>query len=255
MNTFTSLYTIIYKEVRRFLRIWPQTLLPPAITTSLYFLIFGRLIGDRIGTINGVTYMEYIIPGVILMSVISHSYANVASSFYSTKFQRHVEELLVAPVPNWVILVGYISGGILRGLLVGGVVTLISLMFITEIQVHNLFIILLTAILTATLFALAGFINAMLAESFDDISLIPNFILTPLNYLGGVFYSVSMLPEIWQKISLANPVLYMINSFRYGFIGVSDISVELALGRIISFVIFLTLISLWMLDRGQGIRQ
>ncbi|MCK5898450.1 MAG: ABC transporter permease [Methylococcales bacterium] len=255
MSTSTTLYTIVYKEVHRFLRIWPQTLLPPAITTSLYFLIFGRLIGDRIGTINGVSYMEYIIPGVILMSVISHSYANVSSSFYSTKFQRHVEELLVAPVPNWVILVGYLSGGILRGLLVGGVVTLISLMFVDKVEIHSLFIILLTACLTATLFALAGFINAMLAESFDHISLIPNFILTPLNYLGGVFYSVSMLPEIWQKISLANPILYMVNSFRYGFIGVSDITVELALARIIGFIIFLISLSLWMLSKGIGIRN
>ena len=255
MNTFITLLTIIHKEVHRFIRIWPQTLLPPAITTSLYFLIFGRLIGDRIGTINGVSYMEYIIPGVILMSVISHSYANVASSFYSTKFQRHIEELLVAPVPNWVMLVGYLSGGILRGLLVGAVVTCISLFFVEEVKIHSLFIILLTACLTATLFALAGFINAMLAESFDHISLVPNFILTPLNYLGGVFYSVSMLPEIWQKISLANPILYMINSFRYGFIGVSDITVELALARTIGFIIFLALVSLWMLNKGIGIKS
>ncbi len=254
MSTLIALYTIVHKEIRRFLRIWPQTLLPPAITTSLYFLIFGRLIGDRVGTINGVSYMDYIVPGIILMSVISHAYSNVASSFYSTKFQHHIEEILVSPVPNWVVLVGYLSGGILRGLMVGGVVALISLFF-TQIQIHDLTIILVTAFFTATLFALAGFINAIFANSFDDIALIPNFILTPLNYLGGVFYSVSMLPEVWQHISRANPVLYMINSFRYGFLGISDIAVELALGRIFGFIILLTLICLSLLEKGVGIRN
>ncbi len=254
MNTLIALYTITHKEIRRFLRIWPQTLLPPAITTSLYFLIFGRLIGDRVGAINGVSYMDYIVPGIILMSVISHAYSNVAASFYSTKFQHHIEEILVSPVPNWVILVGYLSGGILRGLMVGGVVALISLFF-TQIQIYDLTIILVTAFFTATLFALAGFINAVFANSFDDIALIPNFILTPLNYLGGVFYSVSMLPEIWQHISRANPVLYMINSFRYGFLGISDIAVELALGRIFGFIILLTLICLSLLEKGIGIRD
>ena len=199
MNVLIPLRTIIVKEIVRFVRIWPQTLLPPAITTSLYFLIFGKLIGSRLGVIEGASYMDYIVPGIILMSVISHSYANVVSSFYSTKFQRNIEELLVAPVPNWVILAGYISGGVIRGLLVGIVVTLISLFF-TEIAVQNIFITLSIALLTAILFALAGFINAILAESFDDISIIPNFVLTPLSYLGGVFYSVGMLPDIWQTI-------------------------------------------------------
>ena len=254
MSTLIALYTIVHKEIRRFLRIWPQTLLPPAITTSLYFLIFGRLIGDRVGAINGVSYMDYIVPGIILMSVISHAYSNVAASFYSTKFQHHIEEILVSPVPNWVVLVGYLSGGILRGLMVGGVVALISLLF-TQIQIYDLTIILITAFFTATLFALAGFINAIFANSFDDIALIPNFILTPLNYLGGVFYSVSMLPEVWQHISRANPVLYMINSFRYGFLGISDIAVELALGRIFGFIVLLTLICLSLLEKGVGIRD
>jgi ABC-2 type transport system permease protein len=187
MNYFIAFRTLATKEVFRFIRIWPQTLLPPAITTALYFLIFGKLIGDRIGTIHGATYMDYIVPGVILMSVISNSYSNVVSSFYSTKFQRNIEELLVAPVPNWVILGGYVSGGIVRGLLVGIVVALISLLF-TDIAVNNSLIAFTVAVLTATLFSLAGFINAVLAESFDDISIIPNFVLTPLSYLGGVFY-------------------------------------------------------------------
>lgn len=254
MSNSIALRTIVFKEIRRFTRIWPQTLLPPAITTSLYFMIFGRLIGERVGTINGVSYMDYIVPGIILMSVISHSYANVVSSFYSTKFQNHIEELLVAPVSNWVILLGYISGGVARGLLVGGVVTLISLCF-TNLTVQHLGITIAVYLLTATLFALAGFINAVFADSFDAISIVPNFILTPLSYLGGVFYSVSMLPGIWQDISLANPILYMINAFRYGLIGVTDIKIEIAFAITGGFIIVLTFLCLVLLHKGVGIKN
>ena len=254
MNVGIAFRTIVKKEIYRFIRIWPQTLLPPAITTTLYFLIFGKLIGDRIGTIHGASYMDYIVPGIILMSVISHSYANVVSSFYSTKFQRNIEELLVAPVPNCVILSGYITGGIVRGLLVGMVVTLISLLF-DDFAVHNLPIALLTAVLTATLFSLAGFINAILAESFDDISIIPNFVLTPLSYLGGVFYSVDMLPTVWQNISMGNPILYMVNEFRYGLIGVSDIDIQLTFIITSGFIVTLTAFSLYLLHKGIGIKN
>jgi len=254
MNNSIAFRTIVSKEIRRFTRIWPQTLLPPAITTSLYFMIFGRLIGERVGSINGVSYMDYIVPGIILMSVISHSYANVVSSFYSTKFQRQIEELLVAPVPNWVILSGYVCGGIARGLLVGMVVTGISLLF-TDIKVNNLGVTIAVYILTATLFSLAGFINAVFADSFDDISIIPNFVLTPLSYLGGVFYSVSMLPDVWQTISLANPILYMINAFRYGLIGVTDVDVQIAFAITGGFITFLTLLSLFLLHKGIGIKN
>lgn len=254
MNNSIAFRTLLFKEIRRFTRIWPQTLLPPAITTSLYFLIFGKLIGDRIGTINGVSYMDYIVPGVILMSVISHSYANVVSSFYSTKFQRHIEELLVAPVPNWIILAGYIGGGVTRGMLVGCVVAAISMIF-TEISVINWWVTVSMFGLTAILFSLAGFINAIFADSFDDISIIPNFVLTPLSYLGGVFYSVSMLPEIWQKIALFNPILYMIDTFRYGLIGVSDINVMSALIIVISFIVLLAIFCLFLLARGVGIKS
>lgn len=253
MNSSIAFRTILIKEIYRFIRIWPQTLLPPAITTALYFLIFGKLIGDRIGSINGASYMEYIVPGIILMSVISHSYANVVSSFYSTKFQHNIEELLVAPVPNWVILAGYVGGGIARGLLVGLVVTAISLLF-SDITVKNMPITISVYVLTATLFALAGFINAVFADSFDDISIIPNFILTPLSYLGGVFYSVSMLPDVWQTISLANPILYMINAFRYGLIGVSDVDIQLAFLITGGFILFLTFFSLFLLHKGVGIK-
>lgn len=254
MNHAIALRTIVKKEVQRFLRIWPQTLLPPAITTALYFLIFGKLIGDRIGTVGGASYMDYIVPGVILMSVISHSYANVVSSFYSTKFQRNIEELLVSPVPNWVILFGYASGGIIRGLLVGLVVALISRVF-ADIAINNIAVTLSIAVLTATVFSLAGFINAVFADSFDDISIIPNFILTPLSYLGGVFYSVDMLPDIWQTVSLGNPILYMINAFRYGLIGVTDVDVTIAFVMTGGFSIILILFSLFLLHKGVGIKN
>jgi len=254
MNNSIALYTILFKEIRRFMRIWPQTLLPPAITTALYFLIFGKLMGERIGSIQGVSYIDYITPGIILMAVISHSYSNVVSSFYSTKFQRHIEELLVSPVPNWIILTGYIGGGVTRGILVGCVVTFISMAF-TDLQVHQVVLSLGVVVLTALLFSLAGFINAIFADSFDDISIIPNFVLTPLSYLGGVFYSVSMLPEIWQKIALANPILYMINAFRYSLIGISDVDVFIALGMAVGFVVLLFLFCLWLLHKGIGIKS
>jgi ABC-2 type transport system permease protein len=254
MNYSIAFRTIVVKEIYRFIRIWPQTLLPPAITTALYFLIFGKLIGDRIGTIHGASYMDYIVPGIILMSVISHSYSNVVSSFYSTKFQRNIEELLVAPVPNWVILAGYVGGGIFRGICVGIVVALISLIF-ADIIVKDPLIAVSVVVMTSTLFALAGFINAVLAESFDDISIIPNFVLTPLSYLGGVFYSVEMLPGIWQDISKGNPILYMINAFRYGMIGVTDIDINVALLMTTGFIIVLTVFSLYLLHKGTGIKN
>jgi len=254
MNYSVAFRTILYKEIRRFTRIWPQTLLPPAITTALYFLIFGKLIGERIGSVHGVSYMDYIVPGVILMSVISHAYSNVVSSFYSTKFQHHIEELLVAPVPNWVILVGYVCGGIARGVLVGAVVTGICMLF-SHVSVANGWISISVLVLTATLFALAGFINAVFADSFDDISIIPNFVLTPLSYLGGVFYSLAMLPPIWQTIALGNPILYMINAFRYGLIGVSDVDIVLAFEMIAGFILFLSLFSLLLMHKGVGIKN
>lgn len=254
MSNFIAFKTILFKEVRRFMRIWPQTILPPAITTTLYFLIFGKLMGDRIGSVNGVSYMEYLVPGVILMSVITHSYGNVVSSFYSTKFQHHIEELLVAPVFNSVILAGYIGGGIVRGIVVGSVVTAISMLF-APIAFQHIGIAIAVLLLTACLFSLAGFLNAVFADSFDDISLIPNFILTPLSYLGGVFYSISMLPEIWQKISLANPIVYLINAFRFGLIGVTDVDIYVAFAMAIGFIAFLFSLSWYCLYKGVGIKN
>jgi len=254
MKYSVAFSTILTKEIRRFTRIWPQTLLPPAVTTALYFLIFGKLIGDRIGTVHGVSYMDYIVPGVILMSVISHSYSNVVSSFYSTKFQHHIEELLVAPVPNWVILTGYVCGGIARGVMVGAVVAVISTLF-TQVKVTHWGVALAVLFLTATLFALAGFINAVFADSFDDISIIPNFVLTPLSYLGGVFYSLAMLPPIWQLIAQGNPILYIINAFRFGLIGVTDVDIVLAFEMTGGFILFLGFLSLWLLHKGVGIKN
>jgi len=251
---WTAFKAILIKEILRFARIWVQTVLPPAITMALYFIIFGTLIGERIGTMDGFRYIDFIVPGLILMSVISHSYANVVSSFYSSKFQRHIEELLIAPVPNWIILAGYVAGGVARGVIVGIVVTGVSLFF-SDLQIYSYIVTLLVFFLTSVLFATAGFINAVFANSFDDISIIPTFILVPLTYLGGVFYSIHMLPDFWQSVSLVNPVLYMINAFRYGILGVSDIHLGFALGLIMIFILALAAFALWLLKRGVGIKS
>jgi ABC-2 type transport system permease protein len=256
MNTrekLVALKAIAIKEVLRFSRIWIQTVLPPVITTALYFIIFGNLIGPRIGEMDGFGYMEFIIPGLIMMAVITNSYANVVSSFYGSKFQRHIEEMLVSPVPNYIILIGYISGGVARGLTVGVAVTIVSLIF-HPLNIHSLWVMLSMIILTAILFSLAGLINGVYAKSFDDISIVPTFILTPLTYLGGVFYSISMLPEFWQHLSLANPILYMVNAFRYGFLGTSDISLTTSYAISIAFIVVLYLFSLHLLKKGHGIR-
>jgi ABC-2 type transport system permease protein len=249
-----ALYTIVRREIRRFTRIWAQTLLPPAITMSLYFIIFGTLIGSRIGEMGGFSYMEFIVPGLIMMSVITNSYSNVVSSFYSAKFQRNVEEMLVSPMPNWVILVGYIMGGMARGIIVGFIVTMLSLFF-TDLQVHSLSVVIGVTLLTSILFATGGFINAMLANSFDDVSIVPTFILTPLTYLGGVFYSISLLSDFWQGVSQLNPILYMVSTFRYGILGSSDINIYLSIGVILVFVVSLFCIALNMLSKGKGIRS
>lgn len=246
--------TILLKEYLRFIRIWMQTVLPPAITTALYFVIFGQLIGSQLRDIEGFSYMDYIVPGLILMAVITNSYANVVSSFYSAKFQKSVEELLVSPLPNYLILTGYMAGGVMRGVMVGSVVALVSTFF-TQLHVQHVLITLLVLLLTAILFAIAGFINAVHAKSFDDISIVPTFVLTPLTYLGGIFYSIDMLPTFWQKVSLINPILYMINSFRYGILGITDTDVSTALIIIIGFIVVLYLYALRLLNKGIGIKQ
>lgn len=251
---FIAFLTIIRKEITRFMRIWQQTLIPPVITTTLYFIIFGNLIGPRIGQMQGYDYIDFIVPGLILMAVITNSYGNVASSFYSAKFSKSVEELQVSPTPNWVILSGYVCGGVLRGVIVGILVTLISIYF-SGLSLHNFFIIVSVVILTAILFALAGFLNALFAKSFDDISIVPTFVLTPMTYLGGVFYSITLLPEFWQKVSFANPILYMINTFRLGFLGITDINPWLSYAIILSFITVLGFINLRLLKVGFGLRS
>ena len=251
---WVAFQTIVTKEIRRFMRIWQQTLLPPAITMSLYFIIFGNLIGSRIGEMGGVDYMAYIVPGLIMMSVITNAYGNVSSSFFSNKFQRSVEEMITQIVHPQTILIGYTSGGVARGVAVGVIVTLLSLYF-TDLQVHNVGVMVAVILLSAILFSIGGFINAVFATKFDDIAIIPTFVITPLTYLGGVFYSISLLPEFWQDVSKLNPILYMVNTFRYGVLGVSDISIVFAFSMLIFFILLLGGYSLWLLNRGTGMRQ
>lgn len=253
-NYSVALKSILTKETNRFLRIWLQTLVPPAITMALYFVIFGSLIGSRIGEMGGFSYMEFIVPGLIMMAVITNSYANVASSFFSAKFQRNVEELLVAPVPNYIIVLGYVGGGMARGILVGLIVTLLSLFFVS-IQIHNIAVIIITVILTSMLFSLGGLINAVHAKSFDDISIVPTFVLTPLTYLGGVFYSLTLLPGFWQHVAALNPVVYMVNAFRYGFLGITDVNLWLALAVVLGFIAALFSYALYLINRGIGLRS
>ncbi len=245
--------SLLIKEITRYSRIWVQTLVPPAITMTLYFVIFGNLIGSRIGEMGGFSYMAYIVPGLIMMSVITNSYSNVASSFFSTKMQRNIEELMVAPVPNYIIIAGYVGGGVSRGLAVGFIVSMVS-MFFVDLHIAHLSVIIATVLLTSILFALGGLINAVYAKTFDDISIIPTFILTPLTYLGGVFYSLSLLPEFWQGVSKLNPIVYMVNAFRYGFLGVSDVSIVTSFSVLIAFIVALYSVAWYLISRGIGLR-
>ncbi|MDH5324028.1 MAG: ABC transporter permease [Gammaproteobacteria bacterium] len=249
----TAFSTIVLKEVRRFLRIWIQTVLPAAMTTVLYFVIFGNLIGERIGAMSGVAYIDYIVPGLILMSVLTNSYANVVSSFFGARFHRNIEEMLVSPVPNYIILAGFVCGGVARGMTVGLAVTLVAVFF-TNIQIHNILVVVSMVLLTSILFSLGGFINAIYARNFDDISIVPTFVLTPLTYLGGVFYSIDLLPEFWRTASLFNPILYMVNAFRYGFLGISDMGLVYSYGITLFFILLLTVFCLRLMDKGRGIR-
>jgi ABC-2 type transport system permease protein len=249
-----GLKTIVTKEVLRVLRIWVQTIVPPAITMTLYFIIFGNLIGRRIGTMDGFDYMQFIAPGLIMMSVITNSYGNVVSSFFGAKFGRHIEEMLVSPMSNATIILGHVAGGVLRGLLVGAMVTAIALAF-TNLHVEHPLITISMVLLSSIVFALAGFINAVFARKFDDISIVPTFVLTPLTYLGDVFYSISLLPDFWQQVSRANPILYMVNAFRYGILGVSDIGIGYAYAIVGLFVVGLFTACLLLLNNGVGIRE
>ena len=253
-HKYIAFETIVIKEVRRFSRIWLQTLVPPAITIGLYFVIFGNLIGRRVGEMGGFQYMDFIVPGLIMMAVIQNSYSNVVSSFFSHKFQRSVEELLVSPVPNYVILTGFVVGGMSRGLAVGAIVTCMALFF-TDLSIQYPLLTITVVLLTSMVFSLAGFINALFANSFDDISIIPSFILTPMIYLGGVFYSVQLLPPFWQAVSGINPIFYMVNTFRYGILGVSDVNVTWAFIILSLFAVGLYIGCILLLRRGTGLRS
>ena len=254
VEQYVAFMTIFRKEVKRYLRIWTQTLLPSAITMSLYFVIFGSLIGSRIGDMGGFSYMQFVVPGLIMMAIVTNSYANVVSSFFGSKFNKSVEELLVSPTPNYIILLGYVVGGISRGILVAVVVTVLSLFF-TRLHIHNYFVVVAIVLMTSTLFALAGFINAVFANNFDDISIIPTFVLTPLIYLGGVFYSMDLLSDFWAGVSRLNPLVYVVNAFRYGVLGVSDVSLPLAFGMIGMFTVLAFAYSMHLLNSGTRLRE
>jgi len=252
-RNWISFTSIARKEMVRIFRIWVQTLVPPVVTITLYFIIFGGFIGSQLGGISGYDYMAFIAPGLIMMSIITNSYTNTVSSFFSTKFQRNIEELLVSPTPDWVMVLGYISGGMTRGICVGLLVSLVSLFFV-RLPLFNIPFIVFFALLTSFVFSLAGMINGIFAKKFDDISIIPTFVITPLTYLGGVFYSISLLPDFWQNLSRANPVVYMIGGFRYGFLGISDINVWVGLGMLVLFSVALFLFTLYLLKKGVGVR-
>ena len=251
---WVGLKTLVRKEVIRVARIWVQTIVPPAITMTLYFIIFGNLIGKRIGVMGGFDYMQFIAPGLIMMSVITNSYGNVVSSFFGAKYGKHIEEMLVSPMSNATIIIGHVAGGVIRGLMVGALVTMIALGF-TRLTIEHPLVTFSMVVLASIVFALLGFVNAVFAKKFDDISIIPTFVLTPLTYLGGVFYSITLLPEFWQKVSLGNPILYMVNAFRYGILGVSDIQIGYAYLIVVIFVIGLFALNLTLLNRGVGIRE
>lgn len=249
-----AFFTLVKKEIRRFLRIWLQTIFPPLITLSLYFLIFGNLIGARIGSMEGVSYIEFIVPGLVMMSIINNSFANVVASFFSVRFHGAIDEMLVAPIPNWIILSGFVAGGLIRGLVAGVLAMLIS-MFFTKINLSNLFLMFLVAFLAANLFSLAGFINGLFANSFDDISVFPTFVLTPLIYLGGVFYSVNILPEFWQKVSYINPIFYIIDAFRQAILGIGSTSLTISLLVLGLFNIFLFTLALYLMSLPNKLRR
>ena len=250
----TGFRTIVIREYGRIMRIWGQTLIPSAVTSTLYFVIFGSLIGRRVGAMGGYDYRAYLAPGLIMMSVITNSYGNVVSSFFGAKFGKHIEELLVSPLPNWIIVAGYVCGGLMRGMLVGLVVTIVSLLF-THLHIHHFGVIIAAALLTSAIFALGGFINAVFAKNFDQVNWIPAFVLTPLTYFGGVFYSVDLLPAWAQKVSMVNPILHMVNAFRYGFLGTSDVSVGGAFAIMSVCVVGLYTWAVLLMNRGTGIRD
>ncbi|MDZ4226169.1 MAG: ABC transporter permease [Patescibacteria group bacterium] len=250
---FIAYYTVARKDVTRMIRLWKQTFLPSVVTTVLYFIVFGTFIGSQLEPIHGVSYMLFIVPGLVMMQIITNAYSNTSTALFMAKFQRNLEEMMVSPMPDWIIVAGYVTAGIVRGCIIG-ILVLITALFFTHLTVYSAAIIVAAFVLTCVLFSLGGFLNAMFADTFDSISIVPTFVLTPLTFLGGVFYSVELFPEFWQNVSYLNPILYMVNAFRYGFLGESDVNVTLAFGIIITLIIvFLTLI-LWLFKKGTGVK-
>ena len=245
-------YTMMRKEFMRILRIWVQTLLPSVITTSLYFIVFGKFIGSQLAPIHGYSYIQFIVPGLIMMTIITNSYTNTVSTFYFAKFMRNIDEILDSPMPDWVVIVGFVSGGVLRGMIVGVLVLLTSLFF-THLSIYSAGILIVAAILTSTLFSLAGLINAVFAKGFEAVNIVPIFVLTPLTYLGGVFYSIDQFAPVWKTLSLFNPILYMVNAFRYGFIGVSDVPIATSFAVLIGFSLLFLIIVLYLFRQGIGL--
>jgi ABC-2 type transport system permease protein len=253
-KTWVAYTTIVRAEIIRFFRIWSQTFVPPAITTTLYYVIFGTFIGSQIDPIGDFTYMQFIVPGLVMMAVITSSFTNTVSSFFGAKFQRQLEELLVAPVPPVVVVAGYVTGGVARGLLTGLLVLVIALFF-TKITIVSWFAVGVFILLTSIMFSLLGLVTAIFAKNFDGVQIVPNFVLTPLTYLGGVFYSIHMLSPFWQGVSQLNPILYMVNGFRYGFLGISDVNVVWSLGALILMSLVLLWYTLYLFQTGRGLRH
>lgn len=249
-----SYTTMIRKELIRIFRIWSQTLLPSVVTSSLYFIVFGTFIGSQIAPIDGFSYMQFIVPGLVMMAVITNSYSNVVSTFYFAKWARNIDEILVSPTPNWVVIAGFVSGGVLRGFITGTLVLAVSLFF-THLSITHIFILLAVLILTSVLFSFAGLINGIYAKGFDGISIVPTFVLTPLTYLGGIFYSIEQFPQFWQTVSLANPILYMVNAFRYGFLGISDVSLWICFAVLIGFTVAFAAVAIYLFKKGTGIKN
>lgn len=251
---FISFSTMIRKEFVRIMRIWSQTLLPSAVTSTLYFIVFGAFIGSQVAPIEGFSYMQFIVPGLVMMAVITNSYMNVVSTFYFAKWTRTIDEILVSPTPDWVVILGFVSGGIIRGVLTGLVVLAISLFF-THLAIYNIAVIFAALILTSVLFSLGGLINGIFAKGFDGISIVPTFVLTPLTYLGGIFYSISLLPPFWQGVSLFNPILYMVNSFRYGFLGITDVPLWQCFAILIGLTVVFAFVAWYLFKKGTGLKN
>ena len=254
---WTSFYTMIRKDVVRMFRIWVQTFLPSVVTSSLYFLVFGTVLGSQIGDMKGVDYMTFVVPGLVMLAIVTTSYANTSFTFFSSKFfMRSIDEILVSPTPPWVMIAGFVGGGVVRGTIVGSLVLLVSVFFTgLTLTIHNLAIILMFAVLTSLVFALAGLVNGIYAKSIDGINIVPTFVLTPLVYLGGIFYSVDALPGWWQTITYMNPLFYIINGFRYGFLGVTDVAVTTSVVILLALVATLVALNWYFIRTGMGLKQ